>query len=595
MMSRPFHYALIAVLLSLSPQLGCKSSPTINPFDLPDDTRDRDLLDDPVARGPGGAHRVNAEDGVEFMMPAASEEFTKEIDGNPKDWDMSRARTFAHERFVEVGAEAWRGPEDASFQVAIDADESFLYFFIEVTDDVLLNEPPHSPADGIVIWLRDPRLDDLSKSLPESFRENQRIKTETAIVFSPDGRFSRYGSDEPIVSQSVFAAASRTRKGYALEVALGMSILPQIAAMPMTEVAFRIEVLDGDNPDRPGVDKHLSMLPLSDDDDSPRYALFDLPGWLPHHTVASAPARLDALGVWAIGSDGWNFESIEFVVPNWRVLEDFRHVEKALEDRGGLPEICRATRNEIDVVEVYQSSTAAHRIALAVCGTPSQGARCASGARSQAVWIHLTPQARGNPNEVPWEVQSAIEIFDEPLRQCTSGGAGDDAHYSGFSLYPMTVISPSVWAVGWNKKEQTRNERRRESGVVFVDPQSSAKRVGALKTHQRSSKKDERFLRESRIYLTPIDNVEGLDICEVERIEEQSCTDFDQGCLTHERGRETLTYIRTWSPEKKVFEPYLLSRHNRCTARTTFGDIDGYKLLHVNQRIGLLPTKAPSN
>lgn len=580
------------LLLGSALFIGCKSTPsqTVNPFDLAETERERDLLDRPVdgASRPRAA-RSRGEEGVEFMVPSADDKFSKTIDGNPSDWNMSRAREFAQQRFVEVGAEVWKGPQDSSFKVAIDADESYLYFFIEVTDDVVLNEPPGSPADGIIIWLRDPRLDGLTKTLPSTFVENQQIKTETAIVFSPDGRFARYGSDDPIVSQSVFAAASRTPRGYALEVALGMSVLPQVAAMPMTEVAFRIEVLDGDNEARPGIDKHLSMLP-DGDEDVPRFAIYDLPGWLPHHDIKTPPPRLDALGLWQISTEGWNFRSLEFVVPNWRVLEQLDPVEASLSERQGLPEVCRANRNAVQVLEAYQSSTGAHRVALAMCGTPSQSGRCAAGARSQLVWIHMTPEHRGDPNEVPWNVQGAIEVFEEPLSQCITQGLSGEPYFFGFSTFPIPVISPSVWAVGWHKEEDNRLLKVQESGVVFVDPSSTEKRVGAARTHQRSSAKDERILRENRVYLTPIDDVDGLDLCEIERIEEQSCQDFDRGCVPRERGRETLTFIRTWNPGKKVFEPYLLSRHQRCTGRTTFRDIEGYKLLHVNQRLGLLPS-----
>jgi hypothetical protein len=583
--------ALAALLVSVCGATGCKSgpTPTIDPFEQVESDRGADILDrhsSPTTRA--RAVRARSDDGVEYMMPTAGEELGKTIDGTPSDWDLSRARSFAHERFVEVGAEVWKGPSDASFRVAIDADDSYVYFFIEVTDDVALNQPPQSPADAVIIWLRDPQLDRLGRILPETLRTNQLIKTETAIIFSPDGRFARYGSDDPIVSQSVFAAGTRTPTGYALEIAFGMSALPQVAEMPMQEIAFRVEVLDGDNPSRPGVEKHLSMLPQTDEDTA-RYALFDLPGWLPHHAIKNPPPRVDALGAWVIGPDGWDFRNIEFVVPNWRVLDHLEPVRATLTDRQGLPELCRALRNEVRLLEAYQATSGNHRVILAMCGTPPDGNRCPQAARSQLMWIHMTPEGRGNPDELNWQVQSTIEVFEEPLNQCTSQPVEGAAYFHGFSTNPLPMVNPSVWAVGWNSRQQTPLYRLEESGVIFVDPQSSSKRVGAVRTHQRSSAKDERTLRNSRVFLTALDQTDGLDLCEVEHIEEQSCEDVDRGCVTRERRRETLTHIRTWNPSKRIFEPYLLTRHPQCTGRTTYGDVDGFKLLHVNDRIGLLP------
>ncbi|MBA2664180.1 MAG: hypothetical protein H0U74_17950 [Bradymonadaceae bacterium] len=590
-MTRTPSLSLHAAALALVPALllfsACKSTPTVNPFDSVDQkSTEADLLDEPVvvvSREQSARARQPRPSETAVMMPEAPDDLTRQIDGDPADWDLSKARAFNQKQYVESGAEFWTGAADASFRIAAHSDEGYLYFFVEVTDDQVITRSPQAPMDAVVIWLRDPRLERLLASLPANFRRNEVLRSETAITITPDGKIARFGSGPPLDPSVVIAAASPRANGYNIEIAIKLEVLPQVGAIPLSEIAFRVEVLDGDDEARKGPQTHLSMLPETGDD-SPRYALLGVE-LLPHRPLTGQMPRVDALGAWELVAAGWQFKSLETTSGHWTIMEDLKSTQEAVTDTSALPEACRQQRNDVSLLEAFQSANGQTRVGLFMCGPNPDTGRCPNTARTDLVWVHMVPESGA------WSVRRAISVFDEPLAQCVFKGADGEPVHQGFSMFPVSALSPSRWAVGWSSRHHLRDERIEETGVNFVDPQSSSGRVGQVRTARSSSMRERRTVQRSQVFLTQIDDVAGLDICEVETSEDQECTNFDTGCRTHPHGTSVQTLIKTWNPKAIRFESYLQTKHARCTSSTRFEQVDGFMLIHANQRLGLIPTR----
>lgn len=74
------------------------------------------------------------------------------IDGNLTDWSDVQGLTMDQEKFFFVGqgmsSSKWNGPQDLSATFKVQWDEQFVYFAVEVVDDVVV-EPHGSLAPGV--------------------------------------------------------------------------------------------------------------------------------------------------------------------------------------------------------------------------------------------------------------------------------------------------------------------------------------------------------------------------------------------------------------------------------------------------------------
>lgn len=563
----------------------CASSSTVDPFAVADEDEARtSLLDEPSSRERPRQSRTQASDEASFEVALADSQPRRTIDADPGDWDLSDLRRFDTERHVVEGARHWDGPQDASFAVAVDSDESHVYFWIEVVDDVVISSSAARPLDAVVIWLRDPALEDLLRSLPEALRDNLQISAEMAIAITPDGEFERYDSYDELTPNSVFAAAARTDDGYRVEVALALEALPYVNSLPLEDLAFRIDILDTDDGSSNNPQTHLTMLPRSRGD-APRFAVFDTGGLRPVLAPRNAAPRFDALGIWQQGSGGWEFETLEYISPRWRVLEDLQHVASEVVDQERLPEICTGSDQAMWLVEVYESSNRRQRVALVLCGTDAPRGQCRSGSETQLVWAGMRAESQDS-----WIIDRAFTVFDAPLSQCPFEAPSGQVFYHGFSMLPLDVVGPTVWGIGWHMRTEQRREIEESAGIFFVDPRSANFIVGDTPLRRLRVQANSRTINTSRVYLTDISEDGNMDICELALIDEQRCSSFNEDCVTREGGLESLTHIKTWDEPSNRFLDFMLHRHRNCRGNLTFADMQGYKILLIENRLGLLPT-----
>ncbi len=174
------------------------------------------------------------------------------VDGRLDEWPRLR---FAGESPAEVrGNGFWDGPADGSLRFDVAADAEFVYFAIDVTDDVLRVYPDVLPVnqDGVLFSV-DPRPDP-ERSANGSLRETVVRYGPRAIVFTgfsppPEEGGERVAMFEKFWPDGLRGAAVRTTGGYAVEVALPVAYLD--AAQQGRWEAFRLNlgVADADAPD----------------------------------------------------------------------------------------------------------------------------------------------------------------------------------------------------------------------------------------------------------------------------------------------------------------------------------------------------------
>ena len=561
----------------------CSSGPTPRPDTTTDEASA--ILDAPIAardRPTAGAQRVE----TMMILPETPKKPSRAIDGADDDWETGKFRRFETRAAIEKGEEFWGGNRDASFRVGVDADEGFLYFLVQVKDDAIVEAPMgEDPTDGVIIWLRDPGLDAIGKALPKNVDLDEYVDAETAIVIHPSGRVETWSDDELDFNAIMFHEVSRADNGYVVEVALKLEAFGEISSIPLPEVAFRVELLDGDEEDRPGWQTRLSTLP-DDGSDSPRYATYGVGGLLPHIPVGSPPPRTNAIGRWRSEGGKWSFVSFEVVPKLWLSLSDMSAFGDALRETDALEEVCAKSRKDVELIEAYESRGGGFRTGLVMCGHRASKSGCSKRAQSNVFLVNL----ERDEEDDAWRLTQAIDIFEKPLEQCTHERLPGTDFYSHLALYPLDVLSSTVWVVGWTRTVKDRGLDREEFGITLLNSKYDAPHLGYAVTRMRESTHEERTLAESSVYLTYVDDDDNVDICQVEHLVEQACDGIDRGCRTYERGKQVLTHIQMWSPKSLRFEPYLQTKHPGCTAFYDFSDAEGYLVLQVKNRVGLLPS-----
>lgn len=561
---------------------GCKSAPEPVPQAQADDASD--ILDAPIPASQRPAPRPTMTEAM-LVLPETPQKPAIETDGQLDDWKGKKWRQFRTKSSVESGTSFWKGQKDSSFRVAIDADEGFLYVAVDVTDDAVVETPMGAdPTDGVVVWLRDPGLDALGNALPHNVGLDEYVDAETAILFLPNGRVEAYGGrDELDFGTIMFHEVARTGAGYTVEAALKLEAFEEISSIPLPEVAFRVEVLDGDEPSRPGYQTMLSTTP-DRGDDAPRMAVFTAGGLLPHAPLGAPPPRLNAIGRWRFEEGRWGFASFEVVPRTWVTLDDIDGFQTTLREADALSDRCAAARKDVVLVEAYQSRGGGFRTGLVVCGHRTVEGKCPASAETSVLLVMLQEQ------DDTWRVQDVVDVLPEPARQCTSMPVKGEPMYADFALYPLDVLGPSVWVAGWTRTVTTPELVDERFEASFLNTKYELPRLGTTTTRHRKLTPEERTISTSSVYLTYVDEDDNVDICQVEQFVEQGCDGLDRGCVTYEHGKTLLTNIQMWSAKKRKFERYELSKHPGCTAAFDFSDARGYLLLQLRNRIGLLPS-----
>lgn len=574
---------LISALLCMA--LGCGGAPVTakkTERERPTDEELDEILDAPVentARRP----RAAAAEVQRMELPPTPESPTLDIDAKTADWEKKTLRNFRDKNLVESGERFWSGAKDLSFRVGVRNDAGYLYFIVDVTDDTILSNDDDGLTDGVVLTIRDPNLDNLIRSTPDSLRLRDLVKAETSLVFLPDGRYRRFRSDEALPDNMGAVAIEQTSTGYTVEIGFQIEAFEQVAAIPLQDIAFRVDVLDGDEADREGTQTVMSMLPDRGNDD-PRMAIYQVGGLLPHYPVGSAPPRKNAIGAWRVEDKAWEFQPFEVVSRLWVTVDDARAFEKALRDSETLKDLCKSSRKDVRLIDSYQSRGGGYRAGLILCGDREVSGKCPEGSTTELFWVMLKPDGDA------WNVESAVPAFNEVLNQCANAPAGEQPFHHRFSLFPMDMIGSSMWAVGWTRTTIAPGLDEEATGISILNVEKTRAVVGSAITNEKRSEPDQRVRTTAKVYLTQVDKDEHLDLCQIEDYHEQYCSGLDRGCRTEEHGRSVLTTVQLFNGRMGRFERYELSKHPGCPAEFDFTDKSGYLLLQTRGRVGFLPS-----
>jgi len=568
------------LLLMMLVGFGCGGAPPVEERP-PISKDDRDsILDAPVKIDRAQAAAANL---ARMELPETPEGPSRDINGELSDWDPKAFRTFDKKSHVESGERFWRGARDASMRVAVDSDAGYLYFAIDVTDDVVLAGDPETVIDAVVLTIRDPNLDRFVRTVPESARLQDLVKAETSLIFFPDGRYQRYDSDEVLPDNMGVIAINERKGGYVIELALQIEAFEQVGAIPLETIAFRVDLYDGDEEDRPGTQTVFSMLPDRGADD-PRMALFQTVGLLPHYEVEDGPPRKNAIGSWVAADNAWNFTSFERVPTIWLTIDDARSFDDAVRKSESVNEVCRVSRKDVKLVETYESRGGGFRAGLLVCGDRPVRGKCPANSKTDVFWLMLK-QHGGQ-----WLVEKSISVFAEPLAQCAFESASGEEFYSQFSMFPMDMIDNYTWAVGWNRQQSQRGYDRSATGISVIHTELSNPIIGSALTEEKRSVSESRTKTVSKVYLAFVDDDGHYDFCAIEDAMEQHCSGVDVNCQTHEHGKQILTTTQLYNPRTRRFERYELSKHPGCNADFDFSKREGFLLLQSPGRIGFLPS-----
>ncbi|MGM0556444.1 MAG: sugar-binding protein [Myxococcota bacterium] len=586
------HLALIT-LMTTAALAACKTSEpaSVDPFGIADEGQGAKIDEmeeaepNPDRRGESGGQS----DREELSLPAPPESMAKTIDGDASDWDMTKARTFDGKRSVEKGEQFWSGDSDASFRVAVEHDAGHVYFLVEVRDDNVVDAGSNEVmTDGVILWLRDPELQTIVEALPASIRKRVGVRPEIAILFTPDGQYWRYDDQNGRLNRAgLDAQTQKIDGGYRVEIAIQASVLEYAAAFPMEEIAFRVELMDGDDAENRGRQTLFSMLPDTGAD-APRYALLGLDGMVPHETVVGQPPRPNALGRWRLEDDTWSFRSFEAASANWQVYSDLEFVSEIVADTGATEAFCQPATTDKRVVEAYRSKGDSHMAALVYCATRAPKGQCPDDGAGQVLWVHFT-----RPNGPNWQHHATKSVLPEPLEQCYDADRGEGM-YDGFSMVPVGMLNSTTWAVGWQHTEEGRGYEFVEQGIWFADMENAGEtsHAGTVTTSEIDAKRDSRMVSRRRVYLTAIDNEDGADICSVEQLEDQRCDGLNRACRTPERRKQRKVQIWTWAEDKGKFEKFFLTKHRNCKTDFDFASRKAYLLLQREGRLGLVASPA---
>lgn len=563
--------------------LGCASSPDVEEKKVSEKISDEDrdaILDAPVKIE---RSKVAAANLARLELPDTPNTPAREIDGELDDWDRKLFRIFDKKTSIESGERFWRGPRDLAMRIAADSDQGYLYLAVDVKDDEVIAGDNETVVDAIVVTIRDPSLDRFVRAVPQSAKIQDMVKAETKLIFFPDGRYGRYDSSDPLPDNMGVISIQENDEGWRLELALQIEAFEQVSSIPLETVAFRVDLLDGDEADRPGTQTVFSMLPDRGNDE-PRMALFNTAGLLPHFEVNEAPPRKNAIGTWVAEEQTWNFTAFERVPEIWVTIDDRKAFEEAVRASESVNDLCQVARKDVQLVETYASRGGGFRAGLLVCGDREVRGSCPKNSKTDVFWLML------NQNGGSWLVEKAIKVFPESLNQCATKAVEDEEFYFGFSMFPLDMIDHYTWAVGWEKTQKASQYDYAAEGLTIIQTELSNPVIGSVLSDEKRSERNERVKTVSKVYLSYVDDDGHWDICSVEDALEQSCAGVDQGCKTYEHGKQILTTTQLYNPKTRRFERYELSKHPGCNADFDFSEREGFLLMQSPGRIGFLPS-----
>ncbi len=529
---------------------------------------------------------IQEEEGADYMIPLASSTAPiVPIDGDSRGWDLKKAKVFKEKRYVEDGVSFWSGSKDASMRVAVRSDDSFVYFWVEARDDVVLSEDDADgdAVDGIVIWLRDPNLERMVSQLPEGTDASSAVDTEVAFVITPDGRLRRFdGEKETFDPASLRTRTFETKSGWGVEAAISVEAIGHVAAFPAPKIAFRVELLDGDDAERLGTQTRMSMLPnLKNTAD--RFAVFSGDGLFPHRPPQGSGGRPGGLGFWSLDEKEWRYTTFEALPDVWRYVTDPSNLEEALKASNEIRDACPESRFDSYILDAYRTESGKHYVGLLLCGGRAQRGKCSEGAKTRALWFQSAGKADG------YEIKKIVDAMGGPLEQCRASAPSGKPLYQSLSLTPLDFVSAHTWAVSWRRTLRDEGVAELTDGLHILNTKRKGTKPLEIVAYKQETGGEYRTVHTSAIHFADVDDVEGLDICEIEKIVEQTCDKGGQ-CTIDERGSEILTHAKMWSPDENTFEPYMLTKHPNCRSDTSFVDVEGYLMIHLESRVGLIPS-----
>lgn len=576
--------SLFAVGLAASACSTPKNQQPYDPFAGSEENNQVDLFG--ASDEQAGEQGDQAPTGERYTLALPPAEMNRTIDGEIDDWNARDFRSYEGRKYITSGEEFWSGNADAGFKLGVHADQGYLYFLVEVRDDNVIDAgSEQNVSDGVIIWLQDPALADLLDAMPSEISDARRINPEVGILFTPDGQFRRVGdAEEDINREEINAQTQRTKNGYRIEAALSLGALEQVAELPLKRVAYRVELLDGDDEERPGPQTRMSTHP---NESGARFAEYKLEGLLPFVPAFDPPPRPGGLGRWTLADNAWRFESFEVMPKAWRSLQDTSALDKALANADALDRACPTATHTRELVEAYQSTGGAQSAGLLICGPRAPAGRCPSNATTHIYWARFDQQGD------EWTLSQHAPVTQEPLEQCASSPRPSGDLHSEFSLLPFEMLGKNIWGVGWTSTDTARQFKRVEKGIWFFNPTLSEPSIGLALSERFHARGRERTVSDSRVFLAEVDETQGLDICEIEHVQEQSCSGFNRSCRTQRHGETRQVHVQLWEPNKQRFEPYLQTKHRGCSAASfDFSTRPGYMLLHDGARLGVVASPA---
>lgn len=569
------------VFLSLA-LTACKSDKSqqkdVDLFAAQDNTA---MLEEPVERRVTKAGAPTEDDA--FFIPAADTTMAFTIDGDFQDWSEHKQKSFDSKSNIVEGRKHWKGKRDTSLDLRAYADTNYIYFQFDISDDKVLSDG----QDSLVINMRDPKLAEMMETLPEGVNILDDLVRDIKIKLRPDGTASLLHASTELPQDSVTFATSTSSSGWGGEVAISVEALPFVASLPMEDIAFRIEVLDGDSSREDDYQTRLEILP-SPQDSPPRFILLSLDafgGILPHMDTRGASARPDGVGYWRRDDAQWTYTSLERITTTWRYLQDTATFTKDLDT----PLTCPSKDQTPSILEAYTTKSTRHRVGLILCATQADSdGTCSEDAQTQLLWVHLHRKR----DEQLYSKRSELEVFDKPLSQCRRSAPKDKKLVKNFSMLPLDFVNANVWAVSW--KEQLLSPGESYGYLRHATRLLNAKQgsfMGPAQTLlERTDDGDTRTETINMNYFIHIDRDDHYDICEIGRIKEQSCEDFQQGCKTNPHGEGIRRYFQLWVDDNNAFEKQLIRNHKNCPSEISLSNTPGYLLFHTGSRVGLLPS-----
>lgn len=543
------------------------------------------MLDEPI-EGRRTMPAGEAGDEDSFFIPLATDEMPFSLDGNTSDWSDYRARDFDSKSFIVDGKKHWKGSRDAGLEVRSHRDENFIYFALFARDETVLMEG----QDSILISLRDPKLEEMKTTLPQGVNLLDELVHDVNLTIYPDGAYNLQsaGDVQPRQESVSIAPLEGVAGGWGAEVAIAIEALPFVASLPVSEIAFRMELRDGDSKRSQGYQTLLEILP-TESGDPPRYALLSMEeqgGFLPHLDTKGAVLRADGVGYWRQEASHWTYHSLEQTTKTWRLMAD---ASKFLDNASDTVS-CPSQDQELLVLEAYRTRSGRHRVGLFLClQREDKDGACDREARTQLYWMHLM---RGR-DEALYERQSMLEVFDEPLPQCRIRPALQGGRVAtSFGTLPLDFVNANVWAVSWKESTGPQDDQYSylRHATRFINARSG-KFMGPSQTLlEREDDGRERRETINMNYFIKIDGDEHYDICEIGRIREQDCKGFQQGCKTRQHGEGLSRYVQLWKQDKNLFERQLIRHHPNCPSDISLSKREGYLLFHTGSRVGLLPS-----